>query len=70
MNHLSADNSLKLNLRSNCDSCCKIDGKLKCSSFYKDEFTLILWVIIKIINVVEIYNFFLKASLSELSADR
>ena len=41
MNHLSAHNSLKLNLRSICVSCCKIDSKLNCFSFYKDEITLI-----------------------------
>ena len=36
--YLSADNSLKLNLRSICVSCCKIDIKLNC--IYKDEIKL------------------------------
>ena len=48
MNHLSADNSLKLNLRSICVSCCKIDSKLNCSSFYKNE--------IKLIHVLNLYS--------------
>ena len=47
MNHLSIDNSQKLNLRSNCVSGCKIQIANKipnCFSLYKDKFTSCLCV--------------------------